>query len=51
MSAIATNGRVVGGGAYAVVSRSLGAEIGTAIGVLYFIASTMNITLNRCACV
>lgn len=45
VSAIATNMTVGAGGAYYIVSRSLGIEIGGAIGVPLFLAQTFSITL------
>jgi amino acid transporter len=45
LSAIATNMRVGGGGAYYMISRSLGLEIGGAIGVPLFLAQTFSVTL------
>lgn len=45
VSAIATNMRVGGGGAYYLISRSLGLEIGGAIGVPLFLAQTFSVTL------
>ncbi len=45
VSAIATNMRVGAGGAYYIVSRSLGLEIGGAIGVPLFLAQTFSVTL------
>ncbi len=45
VSAIATNMRVGGGGAYFLISRSLGLEIGGAIGVPLFLAQTFSVTL------
>lgn len=45
LSAIATNMRVGAGGAYYMVSRSLGLEIGGAIGIPLFLAQTFSVTL------
>lgn len=45
VSAIATNMRVGAGGAYFMISRSLGLEIGGAIGVPLFLAQTFSLTL------
>jgi len=45
VSAIATNMQVGVGGAYYMVSRSLGLEIGGAIGVPLFLAQTFSVTL------
>jgi len=45
VSAIATNMRVGTGGAYYMVSRSLGLEIGGAIGIPLFLAQTFSVTL------
>lgn len=45
VSAIATNMRVGAGGAYYMVSRSLGLEIGGAIGIPLFLAQTFSVTL------
>lgn len=45
ISAIATNMHVGGGGAYYMLSRSLGLEIGGAIGIPLFLAQTFSVTL------
>lgn len=41
LSAIVTNGKICGGGAYYVISRTLGLEIGGALGLLYYLGTTM----------
>jgi potassium/chloride transporter 9 len=46
LSAIATNGSVRGGGAYYLISRSLGAEFGGAIGIVYYLGTTFNSGMN-----
>ncbi len=45
LSAVATNTRVEGGGAYFLISRSLGVEFGGAIGVVFFMAQTISVAM------
>ncbi|KAL7625096.1 hypothetical protein AAE478_004310 [Parahypoxylon ruwenzoriense] len=46
LSAIASNGEVKGGGAYYLISRSLGPEFGGSIGVLFYLSQVVNTSLN-----
>lgn len=45
LSAVATNSRVGVGGAYFIISRSLGLEIGAAIGLPLFLSQAFSVTL------
>jgi len=46
LSAIASNGTVRGGGAYYLISRSLGPEFGGSIGVVFYLGLVFNTGLN-----
>ena len=46
LSAVCTNGVMQGGGAYYVISRALGPELGGAMGVLFSISNLVNLALN-----
>ena len=45
LSAIATNTKIKGGGAYYMISRSLGAEYGGSIGVVFFLAQAVSVAM------
>ncbi|KAL6118401.1 uncharacterized protein ACO6RY_03208 [Pungitius sinensis] len=46
ISAIATNGKVISGGTYFVISRSLGPEMGAPIGLMYSFGNALASALN-----
>lgn len=46
LSAIASNGTVRGGGAYYLISRSLGPEFGGSIGLIFYLGLVFNTGLN-----
>ena len=45
LSAIATNTMVKGGGAYFLISRSLGVEFGGAIGIVFFLSQAISVAM------
>ena len=45
LSAVATNTKVKGGGAYFLISRSLGPEFGGAIGIVFFLAQAISVAM------
>ncbi|PKI83832.1 hypothetical protein MVES1_002361 [Malassezia vespertilionis] len=51
LNAISTNGQVRGGGAYYLISRSLGPEFGGSVGLVFFLGQAFNATMNVLGCV
>lgn len=45
LSAVASNTQVKGGGAYFLISRSLGVEFGGAIGIVFFLAQAISVAM------
>ncbi len=45
LSAISTNTRVRGGGAYYLISRSLGVEFGGSIGIMFFLSQALSVAM------
>ncbi|CAG4935250.1 unnamed protein product [Colias eurytheme] len=46
LSAICTNGELQGGGVYYIVSRSLGAELGASVGIIFAFANAVAASMN-----
>ncbi|XP_047506433.1 bumetanide-sensitive sodium-(potassium)-chloride cotransporter-like [Pieris napi] len=46
LSAICTNGELHGGGVYYIVSRSLGAELGASVGIMFAFANAVAASMN-----
>ena len=50
LSAIVTNGQMKGGGSYYMISRTLGAEFGGSVGILFYCAYAVNIAFCCSGC-
>lgn len=50
LSAIVTNGNMRGGGSYFMISRTLGAEFGGSVGILFYCAYAVNIAFCCSGC-
>ncbi|KAF3426875.1 hypothetical protein E2986_03307 [Frieseomelitta varia] len=46
LSAISTNGEVKGGGIYFIISRTLGAEFGASVGIVFAVANAVSASMN-----
>lgn len=46
LSAISSNGEVKGGGVYFMMSRSLGSELGTSVGIVFMVANIISASMN-----
>ena len=46
LSAIASNGTIQAGGPYYIISRTLGVEIGGAVGVLFYLGTTLGASMH-----
>ena len=51
LSAVATNGQIAAGGPYFVISRNLGPEVGTAVGLLFYLGTTIAASMYVLGCV
>eukprot|EP00930_Biecheleria_cincta_P096598 TRINITY_DN8841_c0_g1_i2.p1 TRINITY_DN8841_c0_g1~~TRINITY_DN8841_c0_g1_i2.p1 ORF type:complete len:1089 (+),score=175.20 TRINITY_DN8841_c0_g1_i2:220-3267(+) len=51
LSAIATNGKIQGGGAYYLISRSLGPALGAGVGLCFYMANSIGAAMYFMGCV
>lgn len=51
LSAIATNGKIAGGGAYYLISRSLGPALGAGVGLCFYMANSIGAAMYFMGCV